>query len=373
MNQNLLKDVEKVLLMGPGPSMVSESVYKAIATDTLGHLDPYFIKIMDETKRLLQQVLKTSNHLTIPMSGTGSAGMETSFVNFIEKGDPVLIMINGVFGMRMKDVAERLGAEVEAVQYEWGTPVIAEDVKKKMNDKDYNIVAVVHAETSTGVANPVEEIGKIVKSSSALYLVDAVTSLGGMDVNVDQWGIDILYSGTQKCLSCPPGISPVTVSDTAVDVLKSRKSKVPNWYLDLTMIINYWEGAKRAYHHTAPINMIYAFYQSLCNLLDEGLENSFSRHLENHKLLVKGLEELDLKLFVDPSCRLPMLNAVVVPEDVDETEVRNKLRNDHKIEIGAGLGPMAGKVWRIGLMGETSRPENVKRLLDSLRNVLGRD
>lgn len=370
MKKNLLNEVDRILLMGPGPSMVSDSVYKAISTVTLGHLDPAFIRIMDDTKELLRLVLKTGNRLTIPMSGTGSLGMETCFVNFIEKGDPVLILVNGVFGMRMKEVAERLGAEVDTIEYEWGTPVIANDIGSKLDGKEYKIVAVVHAETSTGVANPVAGIGEIVKGSNALFLVDAVTSLGGMDVTVDRWGIDILYSGTQKCLSCPPGIAPVSVSDRATEKLMARKTKVPNWYADLTMIINYWEGAKRAYHHTAPINMIYAFYQALQNLLEEGLENAFQRHMENHQKLVDGLEALGLEMFVDPSCRLPMLNAVVVPEGVDEADVRKKLRMDHRIEIGAGLGTMAGKVWRIGLMGETCRPENVRRLLEALEDVL---
>jgi alanine-glyoxylate transaminase/serine-glyoxylate transaminase/serine-pyruvate transaminase len=369
-NQNLLNDVEEVLLMGPGPSSVHDSVYRAMSVSTLGHLDPYFIRIMDEVKVQLQQVFKTQNKLTLPMSGTGSAGMETSFVNFIEKGDPVLILINGVFGMRQKDVAERLGAEVDSLEFEWGTPVIVDRVKDRLDNRAYKIVSMVHAETSTGVANPVQEVGKLVKESDALFLVDAVTSLGGMKVDVDKWGIDIIYSGTQKCLSCPPGISPVSVSKRAVEALTSRKSKVPNWYLDLSMIVNYWEGQKRAYHHTAPINMIYALHQSLYNLLEEGLEPAWVRHQKNHEILVEGLEELGLQLFVDPSCRLPMLNAVVVPNGVYEAEVRSRLRNEFKIEIGAGLGPMAGKVWRIGLMGETCRPDSVDRILDALKKIL---
>ena len=364
---NLLDNIENILLMGPGPSMVHESVYKALASTTLGHLDPYFIGIMDEVKAQQRKVFKTKNRLSIPISGTGSAGMETCFVNFIEKGDPVLILINGVFGMRMKDVAIRLGAEVDSIEYEWGTPVITEDVRKKIAAKKYKIVAVVHAETSTGVANPVQEIGKILAGSDILYLVDTVTSLGGMDIAMDDWGIDIIYSGTQKCLSCPPGLSPVSVSDRAVEILKKRKTKVPNWYLDLTMIINYWEGAKRAYHHTAPINMIYGLYQALHNISTEGLENAFKRHRMCHELLVKGLEGMGLTMLVDRKCRLPMLNAVKVPEGVDEAGVRARLRNEFKIEIGAGLGPFAGKVWRIGLMGETARKENVERLLESLK------
>lgn len=369
-NQNLLPNVEEVLLMGPGPSSIHASVYDALSVSCLGHLDPYFIQIMDTVKGQLQQAFQTSNRLSLPMSGTGSAGMETSFVNFIEIGDPVLILINGVFGMRMKDVAERLGAEVDSLEYEWGKPVLVDEVKEQLGKKDYKIVAMVHAETSTGVANPVEEVGELLKGRDTLYLVDAVTSFGGMEVAVDKWGIDIIYSGTQKCLSCPPGIAPVSFSQRAVEVLKNRKSKVPNWYLDLSMIVNYWEGQKRAYHHTAPINMIYALHQALFNLLEEGLENVFNRHMENHKKLVAGLENLDLNMFVETSCRLPMLNAVVVPEGVDEAEVRSRLRNEHKIEIGAGLGPMAGKVWRIGLMGETSRPENVDRFLLALKMVL---
>jgi alanine-glyoxylate transaminase/serine-glyoxylate transaminase/serine-pyruvate transaminase len=368
--QNILNDVEQILLMGPGPSMVHESVYKAISLPTLGHLDPYFIRIMDAVKEQIRQAFRTSNNLSLPMSGTDSAGMETSFVNFIERDDPVLILINGVFGMRMKDVAERLGAQVDSIEFEWGTPVLVDRVRAKLEQTAYKIVAMVHAETSTGVENPVQEVGKLVRGTDSLFLVDAVTSLGGMEVDVDGWGIDIIYSGSQKCLSCPPGISPVSVSDRALEFLMNRKTKVPNWYLDLSMIINYWEGQKRAYHHTAPVNMIYALYQSLFNLLEEGLDNAFARHLINHELLVGGLEKLGLQMFVDASCRLPMLNAVVVPDGVDEAAVRKRLRDEFRIEIGAGLGPMAGKVWRIGLMGETCRPGNVERILSALREIL---
>ncbi len=369
-NQNLLDDVEEVLLMGPGPSSIHPSVYKALSVSCLGHLDPYFIKIMDNVKEQIQEAFQTSNRLSLPMSGTGSAGMETSFVNFIEKEDPVLVLINGVFGMRMKDVAERLGADVDTLEFDWGTPVITAQVEEKLIQKAYKIVAVVHAETSTGVANPVEEIGKLVKGTDSLFLVDAVTSFGGMEVAMDKWGIDIIYSGTQKCLSAPPGISPVSFSDRAVESLQNRKTKVPNWYLDLSMIVNYWEGQKRAYHHTAPINMIYALHQALSNLLEEGLENAFARHLENHLSLVSGLEKLGLNMFVAPESRLPMLNAVVVPEGVDEALVRSRLRTEFKIEIGAGLGPMAGKVWRIGLMGESCRPESVERILSALEKSI---
>lgn len=367
---NLLDEIEEVLLMGPGPSCVHDAVYAALAQKTLGHLDPYFLTIMDAIKAQLQQVMKTQNRLTLPISGTGSAGMETCFVNLIEPGDPVLILINGVFGLRMKDVATRLRAEVDSLEFEWGTPVVVEDVKKKLAEKTYAIVAIVHAETSTGVANPVAEIGALLKGRNTIYLVDTVTSLGGMVVDMDGWGVDAMYSGTQKCLSCPPGLAPVSFSDIAITKLQQRKTKVPNWYLDVSMIMSYWEGQKRSYHHTAPINMLYALYQALDLLLEEGLEAAYQRHADNHTALVAGLAKLGLKMLVDPACRLPMLNAVCVPDGVDEAAVRNALRTEYKIEIGAGLGPLAGKIWRIGLMGHTARPENVKRLLDALRQVL---
>lgn len=367
---NLLNGIEDVLLMGPGPSYIPESVYGALSKKTLGHLDPYFLTIMDAIKGQLQELLTTRNALTVPISGTGSAGMETCFVNLVEPGDPVLILINGVFGTRMQDVASRLGADVDTLEYEWGTPVVVSDVKKKVSERPYKIVAVVHAETSTGVCNPVVEIGALLKGTETLYLVDTVTSLGGMQIAMDEWNIDALYSGTQKCLSCPPGLAPVSFSDKAVKTLQNRKTKVPNWYLDLSMIIKYWGGQQRVYHHTAPVNMLYALYQALFLILEEGLDNVYQRHLENHKALVAGLEALGLSMLVEPQYRLPMLNAVRVPAGVDEAAARKALREQHKIEIGAGLGPLAGQVWRIGLMGHTARPENVSRLLEALKKIL---
>ena len=368
--ENLLNGIEEVLLMGPGPSCVHDAVYAALGKKTIGHLDPYFIRIMDAIKSQLRTLLGTENTLTIPMSGTGSSGMEACFVNLIEKGDPVLILINGVFGMRMQDVAQRLGADVDTLEFEWGTPVIVDAVKEKFGAKAYKVVAVVHAETSTGVANPIAEIGELLKGSEAIYLVDAVTSLGGMQICMDAWGIDALYSGTQKCLSCPPGLAPLSFSAKAVKALESRKTKVPNWYLDLTMIIKYWKGATRAYHHTAPINMHYGLYQALQLILEEGPENVYRRHLTNHEKLVQGLEKMGLAMLVAPASRLPMLNSVKVPAGVDEAAVRSTLLKEYKIEIGAGLGPLAGKIWRIGLMGHTARPENVDRLLDALKTLL---
>ncbi|SLM31968.1 putative Aminotransferase, class V (purine catabolism protein PucG) [Desulfamplus magnetovallimortis] len=367
---NLLDDIQKITLMGPGPSCVDDSVLNAMAKDTIGHLDPAFIKIMDTMKGQLKTLLHTENQLTIPVSGTGSAGMESCFVNLIEKGDAVLVLINGVFGMRMQDVATRLGADVDTLEFEWGTPVIVDDVKKQIAKKAYKIVAVVHAETSTGVKNPVAEIGALVKGSDTIYLVDAVTSFGGIEITMDAWGIDVLYSGTQKCLSCPPGLAPISFSEKAVAAIKQRKTKVPNWYLDLTMIMNYWAGATRAYHHTAPINMLYGLYQALYLILEEGEDAVYKRHMDNHLLLVDGLKEIGINMLVDESCRLPMLNSVHIPEGADDAAVRSRLLKEFKIEIGAGLGPLAGKIWRIGLMGHTARPENVEKLLTALKKVL---
>ena len=367
---NKLAHIKEPLLMGPGPSCVSDSVYQALSKPTLGHLDPEFIALMDDIKIYIRKLIQTENQLTVPISGTGSAGMETCFVNLIERGDQVLILINGVFGTRMEDVAQRLGAEVDSLKFEWGTPVILDSVREQLAQKKYDLVAVVHAETSTGVCNPVAEIGKLVKDNNALYLVDCVTSMGGIEVKMDEWQIDALYSGTQKCLSCPPGLSPVSFSDRAVEKLTNRKTKVPNWYLDLSMITQYWSGNARVYHHTAPINMLYGVYQACYSILEEGLENVIKRHAEMHLLLVSELKTLGLELFVEESARLPMLNAVKIPDGVDDAGVRARLLKDYHIEIGGGLGPLAGKIWRIGLMGETAKKENIQRLMDALKNIL---
>jgi len=365
-----LEKIPKILLMGPGPSCVHPEVYSAISCSTLGHLDPLFLEIMDDIKELTQTVLNTKNSCTIPMSGTGSAGMETCFVNLLESGDPVLVLENGVFGRRMIDTAERLGGKVDSLSFPWGKPVDISEVGKRLSENKYAVVAVVHAETSTGVRNPVEEIGKLLNGTETLYLVDAVTSMGGIEIRTDEWRIDALYSGSQKCLSCPPGIAPVTFSERALEKLKNRKTKVPNWYLDLSMIINYWSGAKRVYHHTAPINMLYAMYQALVEIVNEGMVNVFARHMKNHKLLVKGLSDLGLSMLVDPEFRLPQLNSVLVPDGIDEAGVRVKLRNEFNIEIGAGLGDLAGKIWRIGLMGCTSTEKNVEIFLKALAQCL---
>ncbi len=368
--KNRLESLNDTLLMGPGPSSVYPTVYQALSRPTIGHLDPMFIDIMDEIKGFLQQIMQTKNRLTIPISGTGSCGMETSFVNLIEPGDQVLILKNGVFGMRMADLATRLGAKVKEIEFDWGTPVFTEKVSEAIDQSAFKIVAVVHAETSTGVANPVAEIGEMLKGNDALYLVDCVTSLGGMAVKADAWNIDVLYSGTQKCLSCPPGLAPISFSDRAVEALQSRTTSVPNWYLDLNMIINYWDGDTRAYHHTAPINMLYGLYAALGNIIDEGQNSVYQRHFSTHQYLVSGLQKLGLEMAVDSSCRLPMLNAVTIPAGVNDAEVRSRLLKEFDIEIGAGLGVLAGRIWRIGLMGHTARTDNVDRLLQGLEKVM---
>jgi len=358
------------ILMGPGPSDVSSRVLKAMATPLLGHLDPQFIVIMDEVKEGLRNIFQTKNELTLPVSATGSAGMETCFVNLLEPGDEVLVCVNGVFGNRMCDIVERCGAHLIRVDAPWGQPVNPKQVKKALQNKSPEVVAIVHAETSTGVLQPLEEISKIAHEAGALFLVDAVTSLGGTQVKTDDWGIDAIYSGTQKCLSAPPGLAPVSFSRQAVKKLTSRKSKVQSWYLDLSMVQAYWAGSKRSYHHTAPISMIYALHEALRMVLEEGLENRFLRHLKNHELLRDGLEKMDLNFVVEAPYRLPMLNSVWIPKGIDDTLVRKRLLEEYNIEIGAGLGDFAGKVWRIGLMGESSDANHVNMFLSALNKII---
>ena len=367
---NLLENINEKLLMGPGPSSVSPEVYKSLSKFTIGHLDPQFIKIMDTIKTQLQVLMGTKNELTIPISGTGSAGMETCFVNLIEKNEDVLILSNGVFGGRMIDVCERLGANVDSLNIEWGKPITAKMVEEKINTKKYALIAIVHAETSTGVLNPIDEIAKLIKKTNSLFVVDAVTSLGGIPIKMDQWGIDALYSGTQKCLSCPPGLSPVSFSEKAVYKLRKRKTKVPNWYLDLSMIASYWSGKQRVYHHTAPINMIYALYQSLYNIIDEGVENVFKKHLDAHNYLLNRLEKLNLELLVYKQYRLPMLNAIKIPSGVSDIEIRNILLKKYNIEIGGGLGVLKDKIWRVGLMGHTAKKKNIDKLCNALSSII---
>lgn len=369
--KNALEGIEEVLLMGPGPSCVPPEVYGALGRKTLGYLDSHLLSIMDELQEMLRRVMNTRNSVCFTISGTGSAGMETSFVNLVEPGDRVLILENGFFARRMVEVATRLGARVDVLEFPWGTPVDTEKVAKKLRDESYRIVGVIHAETSTGVKNPIAEIGSLFAGKETIYVVDAVTSLGGVDIRMDDWNIDALYSCTQKCLCCPPGLSPLSFSDKAMARLAGRTAKVPNWYLDVGLIANYW-GKNRVYHHTTPANMVYALYQALLLILEEGPVRVFERHKEHHLALVKGLEGLGMKMLVEEPYRLPVLNAVLIPDGSDDLIVRRRLRQEFKIEIGGGLGALAGKIWRIGLMGYTAKGENVSRLLAALGQALGR-
>lgn len=358
------------VLMGPGPSDAHPRVLRAMSTPLIGHLDPEFLVVMDDIKAMVQATLQTKNPLTFVVSAPGSAGMETCLVNLLEPGDEAVICIHGVFGTRLADIAERCGATVIKIEADWGKPINPEDVKKALATCNPKLLAIVHAETSTGVLQPLEEISKMTKEAGALLVVDAVTSYCGTDLKVDEWGIDALYSGSQKCLSAPPGLSPVTFSQAAIDVLENRKTKVQSWFLDLTMVKNYWSGAKRAYHHTAPVSAMFAMREALRIVLEEGLENRFKRHQKNHELLRDGLEALGFEFLVEKQYRLPMLNAVVIPDGVDEAAVRKRLLNEYNIEIGGGLGPYAGKIWRIGLMGESSSPNHVNMLLAALKEVM---
>ncbi|MEB3102606.1 pyridoxal-phosphate-dependent aminotransferase family protein [Ferviditalea candida] len=358
------------LLLGPGPSEVYPTVLEQMSKPLLGHLDPEFLKLMDELKLMLQQVFETGNPLTLAMPGTGSAGMETVFVNLIEPGDKVIICVNGVFGGRMADVAERAGAEVISLQQTWGDVFAPEQIEEALKKHpDASMVALVHAETSTGAWQPLQEIADLVHRHDKLFVVDTVTSFGGVRVAVDQIGIDAAYSGTQKCLSAPPGLAPVTFGQRALNKIDQRKHKVQSWYLDLTMIRNYW-GEDRFYHHTAPITMNYALHEALRILLEEGLDNSFQRHALHGKALQTGLQAMKLKLVVEEKHRLPMLTTVYVPDGIEDMAIRQSLLNRHQIEIGGGLGPFKGKAWRIGLMGYGSSRENVLRVLEALESSL---
>jgi len=357
------------LLMGPGPSMVDPRVLKAMATPLVGHLDPAFLELMENTKALLRYVFQTENELTIPVSGTGSASMEAAICNLVESGDAMLICCNGYFGLRMQDMAQRYGADVQMITRPWGEAFSAAEVEAALQQRPAKIVGIVQAETSTGVLQPLDEIAAVVHAHGALFLVDAVTSLGGAPVRVDEVGIDACYSGGQKCLSCPPGFSPLTFSPRAAEKLKNRTSKVPNWYLDLSMVQQYW-GAERVYHHTAPISSAYALYEALRIVEEEGLENRWQRHRDNAQLFWDGLQAMGLTPHVAPEIRLPSLSTVRVPDGVDEAAVRRFLLSTYNIEISGGLGELKGKVWRVGLMGYTSRRENVLLLLAALRDAL---
>jgi alanine-glyoxylate transaminase/serine-glyoxylate transaminase/serine-pyruvate transaminase len=356
------------ILLGPGPSNVHPRVLRAMATPLLGYLDPEFLVIMDEIKELLRYVFQTENDLTLPISGTGTAGMEASLYNIIEPGDRVVVVVKGFFGERICDMAERCGAQVKRIEVEWGRIVEPEQVKAALKDGGVKVVALVHAETSTGILQPLEEISQMVHEHGAFLLVDAVTSLGGHPVKVDERGIDICYSGSQKCLACPPGLAPITFNSRAAEAMRNRKSKGHSWYLDMTMVEKYW-GQQRAYHHTAPITMNYALREALRLVSEEGLEARFERHRLNHQALLAGLQAMGLEPFAQAGHRLWTLNTVRVPKGVEDARIRRRLLDEFSIEIGGGLGPLKGQIWRIGLMGYSSSRQNVLLFLGALETV----
>ncbi len=357
------------ILMGPGPSMVDPRVYQAMAAPLVGHLDPEFVHLMDRTQELLRYTFRTENKLTIPVSGTGSAAMEASIANSVEPGTPVLICINGYFGERLADMAKRYGGDVSTIHRPWGEVFTPSEIEQALREKPAKVVAIVHAETSTGAEQPLDEIAKIVHNHGAILIVDAVTSLGGVPLSVDEIGIDICYSGTQKCISAPPGLGPITFNERALNLIQSRKAPVTSWYLDMSLVQSYW-GPNRTYHHTAPITMNYALYEALRIIAEEGIENRWARHRANSEMFWEGLEDLNLKCFIPKEHRLTSLCTIQIPEGVDDAAVRKSLLEDYNIEISGGLGSLKGKIWRVGLMGYTSRKENILLLLAALKKIL---
>ena len=364
-----LKPPARVLL-GPGPSNVHPRVMKAMLSPVLGHLDPEFVGIMEDIKKLLRLVFRTSNEITFPVSGTGSAGMECVMANLIEEGDEVVVGVNGAFGTRLAEIATRLGAKLHKVEAEWGRIIEPDQVAQVLSKIERpKLVAIVHAETSTGIHQPLEEVSKMTRRSGALLVIDAVTSLGCVPLEIDEWGIDACYSCTQKGIGAPPGLAPVTFSARAMDAVRKRKTKCRSWYLDVGLIEQYW-GPDRLYHHTAPITMNYAIYEALRIVTEEGLETRFRRHVANASALVAGLDAMGMQLAAQEGHRLPQLTAVTIPDGIKDAKVRERLLKLFNIEIGAGLGPFKGKVWRIGLMGEGSRRENVMLVLGALEEIL---
>ena len=362
------------LLLGPGPSMVHPRVLRALSTPLLGHLDPAFLALMDEIQTLLRMVFQTKNRFTIAVSGTGSAGMEASIVNIVEPGDTVIVGVNGVFGTRLASMVERCGGKAIRVEAPWGQIIESDAIETALRRSGpVKAVAIVHAETSTGVWQPLEPIAHLCRTHDTLFVVDAVTSLGGAPIEIDRVGIDVCYSATQKCLSCPPGLSPFTLNDRAVAAIKTRRNPCQSWYLDMALIADYWTESTRAYHHTAPISMLYALREALRLVEEEGLPARFARHQLNSEALVAGLTELGLTPLPLTGHRLPMLTCVTVPDSIPEAEIRANLLSTYGIEIGGGLGPLKGKVWRIGLMGESSTEAHVLTLLNALEELFIRD
>jgi alanine-glyoxylate transaminase/serine-glyoxylate transaminase/serine-pyruvate transaminase len=357
------------LLLGPGPSLVPPRVLRAMATPTIGHLDPAYLAVMDETMELARYVFQTTNPFTLILPGTGSAGMEAALYNFIEEGDPVLVCVAGYFGERICEMVTRARGDLRRVDAPWGQVITPGQVEAALNERPAKLVAIVHGETSTGIAQPLHEIAEVVHRHGALLLVDTVASLGGVSVPVDEIGIDICYTGSQKCLSAPPGLAPITIGPRAEEALANRKSKVQSWYLDLTLLRKYW-GPERVYHHTGPANMIFAMREALRIVREEGLEARFARHAACAQTLYQGLEEMDMSMLVAPEHRLASLTTVCAPAGMDEMAVRKRLMQEYNIEIAGGLGVFKGTCWRVGLMGYSARPENVVTLLGALRRVI---
>lgn len=363
-------DMPQRILLGPGPSMTDPRVYKAMVSPVVGHLDPTFIQVMDRVQELLRYAFQTENELTIPISGTGTAAMEAAVANMVAPGDPVLVCVNGYFGLRLAEMAARYGGEVETISRPWGEVFTPDDLKVALDRRPARVVAIVHAETSSGTLQPLEGIADVVHAQGGMLIVDTVASLGGAPVLVDAWDIDVCYTGSQKCLSCPPGISPITFGERALAKLDRRTGPVANWYLDIELLAKYW-GSTRAYHHTAPISSTYSLYEALRLVAEEGLANRWDRHSRMAALLWSGLEELGLSMHVPQENRTPSLTTVRVPDGIDEGAIRRALLTDYNIEIAGGLGELKGKIWRVGLMGYSARRENVTLLLAALRNLLG--
>lgn len=358
-------------LMGPGPSDIHPRVLSALSRPTIGYLDPRFVEMMEELKTMLRYAFQTANPLTFPVSGPGSVGMEMCFVNMVSPGDKVIVCVNGVFGGRMIENVERCGGVPVVVEDAWGAPVDPQKLEDALvRHRDARIVAFVHAETSTGVMSDAKTLVDIAHRHDCLTIVDAVTSLGGVPLKVDEWGIDACYSASQKCLSCTPGLSPITFSERVVDTVKKRKEKVHSWFMDLNLLLGYWGATTRTYHHTAPTNSLYALHEALLLLQEEGLEAAWARHQRNYQALKAGLEKFGLSLLVEEKYRLPQMSAVRVLPEVDEKEVRRRLLHDYDLEIGAGLGTLAGKIWRFGIMGHSCKMENVMLCLCALETAL---
>ena len=361
------------LLLGPGPSNVSPRVIRAMTLPLMGYLDPTFLKVMDEVTELLRQVFRTSNEFTLPVSGTGTSGMEAALVNMLEPGDTAVVGTHGLFGQRIADIAARCGAKVITVAAEWGQALDPLEIEKALKDAgQVKLLAAVHVETSTGVVQPLAPLAELAHSSNALFLVDAVTSLGGVDLRVDEWGVDICYSATQKCVGSVPGLSPITLSPRAVEVLRQRQSPVQSFYLDLLQLERYWL-TDRVYHHTASMSMIYALREALIIAMEEGLEARYERHQRNADALKAGLAALGMQALAPQGFQSNPMTAALVPEGIDEARVRRSLLGEYGIEIGGGFGPLAGKIWRIGLMGESSQASHVLTLLHALETLLSRE